>query len=82
MLDRCGFDPQDFLKDIVALRASGEKVEVPADQIHAFKDLMMPALVRVGAVTERSRGLYEEAGIPIWESRARLEQVEADGYFS
>jgi hypothetical protein len=38
--------------------------------------LMMPALVRVGAVTERTRALYAEAGIPVhWDLRV-LESLE------
>ena len=43
--------------------------ELPPGQIHAFRDLMMPALVRVGAITPRSRELYAAAGIPVWETR-------------
>jgi hypothetical protein len=36
----------------------------------------MPALVRVGAVTARTRALLEEAGIPVWEDTAVLESFE------
>ena len=81
-LESAGFDPQDLLKDIVALRATGQKVEVPKDQVHAFKDLMMPALVRVGAVTARTREQYAKARIPVWENRAALEKIEAEGSFA
>jgi hypothetical protein len=44
--------------------------------VHAFKDLMMPALVRVGAVTERTRALYAEADIPVYEDCRVLESLE------
>jgi hypothetical protein len=57
--------------------SSGQKVELPRDQVHAFKHLMMPALVRVGAVTERTRQRFKEAGIPVWEDKTTLEQFEA-----
>jgi hypothetical protein len=49
---------------------------MPPGQIHSFRDLMMPALVRVGAVTERSRGRFAEAGIPVWDDATRLESLE------
>jgi hypothetical protein len=44
--------------------------------IHSFKDLMMPALVRVGAITDRTRELYAAANIPIWEDLSVLESME------
>jgi hypothetical protein len=44
--------------------------------VHSFKDLMMPALVRVGAVTDRSRELFKEAGIPVWDDLTVLESME------
>ena len=37
---------------------------------------MMPALVRVGAITDRSRELYKEAGIPVWDDLTVLESME------
>jgi len=36
----------------------------------------MPALVRVGALTERTRELYAEASIPVWDDRGVLESME------
>jgi hypothetical protein len=52
---------------------------VPPGQIHSFRDLMMPALVRVGAVTERTRELFAEAKIPIWDDTTTLESLEDAG---
>jgi hypothetical protein len=40
------------------------------------RHVMMPALVRVGAVTERSRALYEAEGIPVWSDASKLEAME------
>jgi hypothetical protein len=37
---------------------------------------MMPALVRVGAVTDRTRALFEKAGIPVWDDTRVLESME------
>jgi hypothetical protein len=57
-------------------RAQGLKLSQPPDSIHSFKDLMMPALVRVGAVTDRTRALFEQEGIPVYEDVAVLESLE------
>jgi len=76
VLERVGIDVNDFIKDLVALGAAGFRAELPPGQIHSFKDLMMPALVRVGAITDRSRELYAEAGIPVWDDLSTLESLE------
>ena len=57
-------------------REQGFRPDQNPDSIHSFKDLMMPALVRVGAVTERTRALYEEARIPLYEDASVLEALE------
>ena len=36
----------------------------------------MPALVRVGAVTDRTRELFAEANIPVWDDLRLLESLE------
>jgi hypothetical protein len=77
VLDNCDIDRTDFFASVGEMFASGQKFEMPRDQVHPFKHLMMPALVRVGAVTERTRKRYEEAGIPVWEDKRALEQFEA-----
>jgi hypothetical protein len=76
VLDNSGVDRQDFYASVAELIASGRRFEPPRDQVHPFKHLMMPALVRVGAITERARERYQSAGIPIWEDRATLERFE------
>jgi hypothetical protein len=75
MLHETGVDVGDFVRE---LKEAGPnlRTELPPGQVHSFRDLMMPALVRVGAVTERSRQLYAEAGIPVWEDARRLEALE------
>jgi hypothetical protein len=76
VLEVSGIDLQDFLKSMLEARLSGIRAELPPGQIHSFKDMMMPALVRVGAVTERSRALFREAGIPVWDDASKLEAME------
>jgi hypothetical protein len=76
VLENAQIDPADLFKGVQEARAQGIKVEPPSDAIHAFKDLMMPALVRVGAVTERTRALYAEAEIPVYEDCGVLESLE------
>ena len=78
VLDNCDIDRADFFKSVAELFSSGTKIEMPRDQVHAFKHLMMPALVRVGAVTERTRKLYKAEGIPVWEDKSTLEKFERD----
>ncbi|MGE4608233.1 MAG: hypothetical protein AAEJ52_15950, partial [Myxococcota bacterium] len=76
VLERVGIDVNDFIQDLVALGAAGFTAKLPPGQIHSFKDLMMPALVRVGAITDRSRELYAAAGIPVWDDVSTLESLE------
>jgi P-aminobenzoate N-oxygenase AurF len=80
VLDHCEVDRADFWKSVAELAASGERFEPPRDQVHPFKHLMMPALVRVGAVTQRARERYAAEGIPVWEDRKMLEQLEQHDY--
>ena len=76
MLVNVGIDPGDFLKSVIEANQTGLKMERPPGQIHSFKDLMMPALVRVGAVTDRTRALFEDEGIPVWDDMSVLESME------
>ena len=52
-------------------RTPGSSQELPPGQIHSLKDLMMPALARVGLITPTVRKKYEDAGIPIFDDPAR-----------
>jgi hypothetical protein len=76
VLERSGIDLGDFIKGLVEAKATGINAELPPGHIHSFKDLMMPALVRVGAVTARTRALFGEAGIPVWDDTRVLESME------
>ena len=76
VLERSGIDLNDFIAALKEGSAVGVHAELPPGHVHSFRDLMMPALVRVGAVTERSRQLFAEARIPIWEDASVLESME------
>ncbi len=54
MLATVGIEPKDFIASLMEAGASGLRAKMPPGQIHSFKDLMMPALVRVGAITDRA----------------------------
>jgi hypothetical protein len=79
VLHEVGIEPRDFLASLTEAGASGLQDKVPPGHIHSFRDLMMPALVRVGAVTDRSRELYAAEGIPIWDDLNVLESMEDVG---
>ena len=76
VLTESGIDPVDFVKSLIEAQQAGIKVERPPGQVHSFKDLMMPALVRVGAVTERTRALFAAENIPVFEDASVLERME------
>ncbi len=76
VLEVCEIDPKDFLASIMEAGQGGFRATLPPGHIHSFKDLMMPALVRVGAVTDRTRELYAAAKIPVWDDLSVLESME------
>jgi len=76
VLEHCDIDLQDFIAALTDAGLVGINIKLPPGHVHSFRDLMMPALVRVGAVTERSRALYKEAGLPVWDDTTLLESME------
>jgi hypothetical protein len=76
VLENSGIEPADFAQGLREAREQGIRFDQPPGTIHSFKDLMMPALVRVGAVTPRSRALLEAEGIPVFEDASVLESLE------
>jgi hypothetical protein len=76
VLEEVGIDLQDFIKGMVEAGAAGIRADLPPGHIHSFKDLMMPALVRVGAVTTRTRELFKSTNIPVWDDATVLESLE------
>jgi hypothetical protein len=76
VLGAVGIDPMDFVRGVMEARAAGVKVQPPDDQVHAFRDLMMPALVRAGVVTPRVRDRYTQLGIKIHDDLSVLRSLE------
>jgi hypothetical protein len=76
VLEHAEIEPGDFLAGMKEAREQGIDFEQPPGTIHAFKDLMMPALARVGAITPRTRALFAEEGIRIHEDATVLEALE------
>jgi hypothetical protein len=76
VLVNSNIDPKDFMNGLVEAREMGLEQELPAGQIHSVKDLMMPALARVGLITPTVRKKYEEAGIPVSEDLRVLQAME------
>ncbi|MDH3684702.1 MAG: ferritin-like domain-containing protein [Myxococcales bacterium] len=76
VLEHSEIDPGDFMKGMLEARQQGIKFDQPPGTVHAFKDLMMPALVRVGAVTDRTRAMFAEEGIRVFEDTSVLESME------
>jgi len=76
VLENSGIDPEDFFKGLQEAEDAGITQELPPGQIHSLKDLMMPALARVGLLTPTARKKYEEVGIPIFEDPRVLQAME------
>jgi hypothetical protein len=76
VLDNSGIEHEDFFKGVEAAAADGIEQTLPPGQIHSLKDLMLPALARVGLLTPLARQKYEEVGIPIFEDLRVLLAME------
>jgi hypothetical protein len=76
VLEVSEIDPADFAAGIKEAAELGIARDLPPGQIHSLKDLMMPALVRAGLVTPRSKELFEAAGIPVNADLTVLEAME------
>ena len=76
VLENSNIDADDFFAGLEEAEALGITQELPPGQIHSMKDLMMPALARVGLLTPTVRKKYEEAGIPVFDDLRVLEAME------
>ncbi len=76
VLEAADIDGRDFLAGMKEAREQGIQFDQPPGTIHSFRDLMMPALVRVGAITERTRAMFEAEGLRIHEDATLLESLE------
>ncbi len=76
VLSVSGIDPNDFAKGMEEANALGITRELPPGQIHSLKDLMMPALIRAGLVTKRTREMFEKSGVPVDADQTVLNRME------
>ena len=76
VLETSGIAPEDFTAGIKEATELGITRELPPGQIHSLNDLMMPALVRAGLVTQRTQEMFEAAGIPVNADLTVLEAME------
>ncbi|MBV1907112.1 MAG: ferritin-like domain-containing protein [Pseudomonadales bacterium] len=65
VLEMSNIDVKDFTAGLKEAEQLGISRQLPPGQIHSVKDLMMPALIRIGLVTPRTKELFEKAGIPV-----------------
>jgi hypothetical protein len=77
VLANAQIDPDDFFAGLEEAAAQGILQDLPPGQIHSIKDLMLPAIARVGLITPGVRQKYAEAGIPIFEDQRVLQAMEA-----
>lgn len=80
VLENSNIDPEDFRKGIIEAREEGITQEVPAGNLYLLRDLMMPAIVRVGLVTKRTREMFEADNIQVYDDTAVLEALEGDNF--
>lgn len=76
VLKNSEIDPDDFFKGLDEAAGMGILADFPPGQIHSLKDLMLPALHRVGLITPRVQKKYEEAGIDVSTDLRILHQME------
>jgi hypothetical protein len=76
VLHNSNIDPDDFFKGLKEAEEQGITQELAPGQIHSMKDLMMPALARVGLLTPTVRKKYEDAGIPVFDDPRVLHAME------
>ncbi|MEQ1510276.1 MAG: ferritin-like domain-containing protein [Sphingopyxis sp.] len=76
VLDNSNIDAEDFFKGVADAKDQGFTPELPPGQIHSLKDLMLPALARVGLLTPAARAKYTAAGIPLFDDPTVLMAME------
>jgi esterase/lipase superfamily enzyme len=76
VLEVSGIDAEDFMAGLKEAAELGIMRELPPGQIHSLNDLMMPALVRAGLITPRTKELFEGIGVPVNADLSVLEAME------
>lgn len=76
VLEVSGIDAADFMAGLKEAAELGITRDLPPGQIHSLKDLMIPALIRAGLVTPRTKAMFEAAGVPVNADLSVLEAME------
>ena len=76
VLEVSGIEPKDFSAGMKEAAEAGLGRDLPPGQVHSLKDLMVPALVRAGLVTPRTKELFESVGVPVNEDLSILRAME------
>jgi hypothetical protein len=76
VLETSEIDPADFGAGVKEAAEMGIMRDLPPGQIHSLDDLMIPALVRAGLITPRTKKLFQEAGVSINEDLTILKAME------
>jgi len=76
VLETSEIDPQDFGAGVKEAAEMGIMRDLPPGQIHSLDDLMIPALVRAGLITPRTKKLFQEAGVTVNEDLTILNAME------
>ena len=76
VLERSEIDADDFFAGMGEAAELGITKEQRPGQVHSLKHLMMPALSRVGLITERTRELFEAADIQLNEDMTVLQAMQ------
>ncbi|NQV65487.1 MAG: ferritin-like domain-containing protein, partial [SAR86 cluster bacterium] len=76
VLEVSNIDQNDFLTGMKEAADQGLTQDLPPGQVHSLKDLMMPALLRAGLITPRTRELFVGAGVPVNADLSILHAME------
>jgi hypothetical protein len=76
VLENSGIAVEDFGRAIAEARDAGISLEPRGGTIDILRDLIMPSLVKVGAVTDRTREVLRQRGIVLNEDTTVLESLQ------
>lgn len=76
VLETSGIALEDFQAGMQEAKELGIDMDLMPGQVHSVNDLMLPALVRAGLVTPRTRELFEGVGMPVNEDLTILNSME------
>ncbi len=76
VLEVSEIDADDFFQGLDEAAEEGITRDLPPGQVHSLKDLMIPALYRIGLITDRTAAQFEEIGVPVNTDLTVLRSME------